>query len=145
MLKKITILILDAEKNSCVEMQEFLHREGFIVHAAHSADEGLIELKNQPIDILIIDIRLPDANGLDLIKEYRASYPKLEVIVISGHGDMDSVIQAMHLGVLDFLRRPLRLMDLLSAINRSLKFQNNGGNIYLPNEKGSMPSFPMPN
>jgi FixJ family two-component response regulator len=58
---------------------------------------------------------------------------------------MDSVIQAMHLGVLDFLRRPLRLMDLLSAINRSLKFQNNGGNIYLPNEKGSMPSFPMPN
>jgi len=135
MLKKIKILLMDTEKNSCEEMQEFLQREGFIVLAAHSAAEGQLVLQRMPIDILILDIRLPDANGLEVLKESKSRYPKLEVIVISGHGDMDSVIQAMHLGALDFLRKPLRLMDLQSAIERSQKSQINDIAIFLPNEK----------
>ncbi len=135
MLKKIKILLMDAEKNSCEEMQEFLQREGFIVLAAHSAAEGQLVLQRMPIDILILDIRLPDSNGLEVLKENKSRYPKLDVIVISGHGDMDSVIQAMHLGALDFLRKPLRLMDLRSAIERSQKIQINDIAIFLPNEK----------
>lgn len=135
MLKKIKILLMDTEKNSCEEMQEFLQREGFIVLAAHSAAEGQLVLQRMPIDILILDIRLPDSNGLEVLKENKSRYPKLDVIVISGHGDMDSVIQAMHLGALDFLRKPLRLMDLRSAIERSQKIQINDIAIFLPNEK----------
>lgn len=126
---------MDSEKNSCDEMQEFIQREGFIVLTAHSAAEGQLVLQRMPIDILILDIRLPDANGLEVLKESKSRYPKLEVIVISGHGDMDSVIQAMHLGALDFLRKPLRLMDLQSAIERSQKSQINDIAISLPNEK----------
>jgi DNA-binding NtrC family response regulator len=135
MLKKLKILLMDSEKNSCDEMQEFIQREGFIVLTAHSAAEGQLVLQRMPIDILILDIRLPDANGLEVLKESKSRYPKLEVIVISGHGDMDSVIQAMHLGALDFLRKPLRLMDLQSAIERSQKSQINDIAISLPNEK----------
>ena len=135
MLKKIKILLMDAEKNSCEEMQEFLQREGFIVLTAHSAAEGKLVLQEKHIDILIFDIRLPDANGLEVLKENKSRYPKLDVIVISGHGDMDSVIQAMHLGALDFLRKPLRLMELRSAIERSQKIQINDIAIFLPNEK----------
>ena len=126
---------MDSEKNSCDEMQEFIQREGFIVLTAHSAAEGQLVLQRMPIDILILDIRLPDANGLEVLKESKSRYPKLEVIVISGHGDMDSVIQAMHLGALDFLRKPFRLMDLQSAIERSQKSQINDIAIFLPNEK----------
>jgi len=126
---------MDSEKNSCDEMQEFIQREGFIVLTAHSAAEGQLVLQRMPIDILILDIRLPDANGLEVLKESKSRYPKLEVIVISVHGDMDSVIQAMHLGALDFLRKPLRLMDLQSAIERSQKSQINDIAIFLPNEK----------
>ena len=125
---------MDAEKNSCEEMQEFIQREGFIVLTAHSAAEGHQLLQEKPIDILILDIRLPDANGLEVLKENKSRYPKLEVIVISGHGDMDSVIQAMHLGALDFLRKPLRLMDLRSAIERSQKFRLNDSAVFLLKE-----------
>ena len=134
MLKKIKILLMDAEKNSCEEMQEFLQREGFIVLSAHSAAEGKLVLEDKTIDILILDIRMPDANGLAVLKENKSKYPKLEVIVLSGHGDIDSVIQAMHLGALDFLRKPLRLMDLRLAIERSQKIQLNHIDIFLPNE-----------
>ncbi len=135
MLKKLKILLMDAEKNSCDEMQEFLQREGFIVLPAYSATEGKLVLQKTQIDILILDIRLPDANGLELLKEYKSRYPIMDVIVISGHGDMDSVIQAMHMGVLDFLRKPLRQMDLRTAIERSQKIRINDIAIFLPNEK----------
>jgi len=103
-------------------MQEFLTGEGFLVLPAHSADEGQLLLKNNPIDILILDICLPDANGLEFIKDNKSRFPELVVIVISGYGDMDSVIQAMHLGVLDFLAKPLRQTELKAAIERSGKF-----------------------
>jgi DNA-binding NtrC family response regulator len=142
MLKKITILIIDAERNSCTEMQEFLQKEGFIVLSAFSAAEGKLILQKMPIDILILDICLPDAIGLDLVKEYKSGYPKLDVIIISGFGDMDSVIQAMRLGTLDFLRKPLRQKDLRAAIERSQKIQLTDRPNYLPNEKDPRPVLP---
>ncbi len=136
---------MDAEKNSCDEMQEFLQRKGFFVLSAHSASEGMLILQMKQIDILILDIRLPDANGLELLKDYKSRYPIMDVIVISGHGDMDSVIEAMHLGVLDFLRKPLRQMDLLKAIERSQKTQIKGFAMLLPDEKKPVPARPLPN
>ena len=123
MLKKISILIIDPERNSCVEIHEFLQKEGFIVFSAISASEGTLILERMPIDILILDICLPDAIGLDLVKEYKSRYQKMDVIIISGFGDMDSAIQAMRLGTLDFLRKPLRQNDLRAAIERSHKIQ----------------------
>jgi len=145
MLKRLTILIIDAEKNSCDEMQEFLQCEGFNVFPARSAAEGNHLLQNLPIDILILDICLPDANGLELCKEYKSSYPKLDVIVISGYGDMDSVIQAMRLGALDFLRKPIRQKDIRSAIERSKKIQSTERTIFLSNDKDPLPIIPLPN
>lgn len=126
---------MDGEKNSCEEMQEFLHNEGFIVFPAHSAAEGQLVLEKKPIDILILDISLPDANGFELLHEYRSMYPKMDVIVISGYGDVTSVIQAMHLGVLDFLRKPLRQMEILEAIERSQKIRLINNPAGFPNEK----------
>ncbi|MCX6247611.1 MAG: response regulator [Bacteroidetes bacterium] len=123
MLRKITFLIMDAEKSSCEEMQEFLQTKKAIVYTAHSAAEGQIMLNSKGIDILILDIFLPDADGLILVNEYKTRYPELEVILISGQGNMNSVIQAMHLGALDFLIKPLRQSDLQGAIERTKKFR----------------------
>jgi DNA-binding NtrC family response regulator len=123
MSRKITFLILDAEKSSCEEMQEFLQKKKAIVYSAHSAAEAQTILINTEIDILILDIFLPDADGLKLFSEYKNRYPEMEVILISGHGDMNSVIHAMHLGALDFLIKPLRQHDLQLAIERTKKFR----------------------
>jgi DNA-binding NtrC family response regulator len=144
MLKRINILLMESEKNFCEEMQEFFQKEGFIVFPAHSAAEGQLVLQRIPIDILFLDICLPDANGLELLKEYKSRYPKMDVIVISGQGDMDSVIQAMRLGVLDFLRKPIRQMDLQSAIKRSQKIQIRNSTIFLANEKDPLSTYPLP-
>jgi DNA-binding NtrC family response regulator len=61
-------------------------------------------------------------NGLDILKEVKVKYPNLEVIIVSGHGDMDTVVQAMRLGALDYLRKPFRHTDIQIAIERTQKF-----------------------
>lgn len=138
---KIKILLMDGEKNSCEEMQEFLQKQGFIVYPAYSAKEGKLILEQMQIHLLILDTQLPDADGLELLKEYKTSYPALEVILISGQGDMNSVIQAMRLRALDFLRKPLRQTDLQSAIERSLILRSRTDPSR--NDKNSLRNFHM--
>jgi DNA-binding NtrC family response regulator len=69
-----------------------------------------------------LDVRLPGCNGLDLITDIKAKNSNLEIIVISAHGDMDTVINSMRLGALDYLRKPFRHIDIQIAIQRTRKF-----------------------
>jgi len=93
-----------------------------VVFEANTPASGMALLKSKPIDVLILDVRLPGIDGLDLLKEIKADYPDLEVIVVSGHGDMDTVIKAMRLGAFDYLKKPFRHMDIRIAIERTKKF-----------------------
>ena len=126
MLGKISVLILDDEKNSTEEIFEFLQKEGYNVFSASSAKEGQTVIRREKIDVIILDIYLPDANGLDFLDKMKREHPNTEVIMISGQGDVDSIIRSIRLGVVDFLRKPLRQMDLSSALARTKKIQKSG-------------------
>lgn len=105
-MNQLNVLILDDEKRLTEELTEFLVESGFQAYEANTGREGLLILKKQPIDLLILDIRLSGENGLDILKEVKVKYPNIEVIMISAHGDMDTVIEAMRLGAIDYLRKP---------------------------------------
>ncbi|MCE1197897.1 MAG: sigma-54 dependent transcriptional regulator [Marinilabiliales bacterium] len=119
---KIRVLILDDEKHFTEELAEFLELSGHQVSEANTVADGLSVLAKNPIDLLILDIRLPGNNGLDVLKSVKADYPSLEVIIVSGHGDMETVIKAMRLGAFDYLRKPFRHIDIQIAIERTRKF-----------------------
>lgn len=121
-MNNLKVLILDDERQFSEELAEFFQNTGFESFIANTKAEGLTTLKKIAIDLLILDVRLPGANGLDILKEVKASYPGLEVIIVSAHGDMDTVIRAMRLGALDYLRKPFRTMDIQIAIERTEKF-----------------------
>jgi DNA-binding NtrC family response regulator len=123
MLEKISVLILDDETNSSEEIFEFLQKEGYKVFSANSAKAGQSILKREKIDVIILDIYLPDSNGLDFLGKIKSENPNIEVIMISGQGDVDSIIRSIRLGVVDFLRKPLRQIDLSSALARTKKIQ----------------------
>ncbi len=123
MLEKISVLILDDEANSTEEIFEFLQKEGYTVFSANSAKAGQSIIKREKVDVIILDLYLPDANGLDFLGKIKAEYPNIEVIMISGQGDVDSIIRSIRLGVVDFLRKPLRQIDLSSALARTKKIQ----------------------
>jgi len=122
MTNKLCVLILDDERQFTEELEEFFRNRGYKPYIANTGNEGWAVMENHPIDLLILDVRLPGINGLDLLKEVKAKYPSIEVIVVSAHGDMDTVISAMRLGAIDYLRKPFRQMDIRIAIERTQKF-----------------------
>jgi len=119
---KLNVLILDDEQQFSEELGEFFTNSGFNPFIANTGQDGLSVLQQHEIDLLILDVRLPGINGLDILKEVTVIYPGLEVIVISAHGDMDTVIKAMRLGAIDYLRKPFRLAEIQISIERTRKF-----------------------
>lgn len=113
-----TALIVDDEKRITFELQEFFEINDYKTLRAHSIAEERELLQKNHIDILIQDIRLSDGSGLDILIEVKEQFPNIDVIMISGHGDMDTVIEAMRLGATDYLKKPFTHNDLLIALER---------------------------
>ena len=113
-----TALIVDDEKRITFELQEFFEINEYKTFRAHSVAEEKEILKNNHIDIVVQDIKLTDGSGLDILIQIKEQFPHIDVIMISGHGDMDTVIEAMRLGATDYLKKPFTHNDLLIALER---------------------------
>ncbi|MBC8004201.1 MAG: sigma-54-dependent Fis family transcriptional regulator [Verrucomicrobia bacterium] len=120
--RQIKVLVLDDEVNFTEEIEEFLQANAFISFTANNVQKGRSILKTKDIDLLILDVRLKGISGLDVLKEVKAEYPKLEVIIVSAHGDMETVIKALRYGAIDYLKKPFRLVDIQIAIQKTKKF-----------------------
>jgi DNA-binding NtrC family response regulator len=135
---KIKILILDDEKQFTEELSGFFLGSEFEAFEANTVSEGREILIHNKIDLLILDVRLPGVNGLDILKEVKNQYPYMEVIIISAHGDMDTVIKAMRLGAFDYLRKPFRFIDIQIAIERTQKYLQMQRKLKRMEEKNSL-------
>jgi DNA-binding NtrC family response regulator len=135
---KIKILILDDEKQFTEELSGFFEDSDFVSLEANTVAEGRRILHEHAIDLLILDVRLPGANGLDILKEVKMQYPYMEVIIISAHGDMDTVIKAMRLGAFDYLRKPFRFIDIQIALERTQKYLQMQRKLKQMEEKNSL-------
>jgi DNA-binding NtrC family response regulator len=119
---KIKILILDDEKQFTEELSGFFQDSNFEPFEANTVEDGRRILERFEIDLLILDVRLPGVNGLDVLKEVKIQYPNMEVVIVSAHGDMDTVIKAMRLGAFDYLRKPFRFIDIQIVIERTQRY-----------------------
>jgi DNA-binding NtrC family response regulator len=137
-LEKIEILILDDEKEFTEELFEFLQKSGYQPFETNTYPEAKHVLENHEIDLLILDVRLPGIDGLDILKEVKVLYPNLEVVIISAHGDMDTVIKAMRLGAFDYLRKPFRHIDIQIVIERTKKYLHLQRKLKLVEERNSL-------
>jgi len=120
--EKIEILILDDEKQFTEELHEFLQKSGYESFETNFYPDARQVLEHHEIDLMILDVRLAGMDGLDVLKEVKKDYPSLEVVIISAHGDMDTVIKAMRLGAFDYLRKPFRHIDIQIVIERTKKY-----------------------
>lgn len=121
-IDNLRILILDDEKLVRDELVEFLNDPNFHVFKAGSPSEAFDIMDTNEIHIAIIDVNLPEMSGLDVLEKIKENYPEIEVIMISGYSEMDSVIHSMRLGASDFFTKPFRLRDVENAIERTKKF-----------------------
>lgn len=121
-MNELNLLIVDDEKAYRENIEEFFSNSKMKTFSAELPSLAFDILKKNKIDIVVLDLRLPEMNGLDVLKEIKKLYPEIEVIIITGHGDMDSVIKAMRLGAIDFFTKPFRLIEVQNAIERTKKF-----------------------
>ncbi len=118
----LSILILDDEQRVQDEIEEFLVGRSFNVLKASTPSQAFTLLEENTVDIVILDIQLPEMDGLQVLAKIKKEQPEIEVIMISGHGDMNSVIEAMRLGATDFFPKPFRLVEIDQAISRTTRF-----------------------
>ncbi len=123
-MEKIKILVVDDEQRVRDEISEFLTHNKYKVYKAGLPSAAFELLKKYEVDIVILDIKLPEMDGLTVLPRIKKDYPDIEVIMISGHGDMGSVIEAMRQGAADFFPKPFRLMDINLAIQRTARYLN---------------------
>lgn len=121
-MEALKILVLDDEKVFREEIREFLEGDGFTVLLSAKPSEAFSVLSENEVDILILDLRLPEMDGLEVLKQVKIQYPDIEVIMITGHGDMDAVIRAMRHGAVEFFPKPFRLLDMRAAIQRTKRY-----------------------
>lgn len=121
-MKRLNILILDDEERIREELYEFFSSEGCVTHVAASPDEALATISTEKVDIAILDLNLPGKDGITVLKEIKEFDPDIEVLIITGQGDMEKAIKAMRFGAVDFFNKPLRLEDVVKSIERTKRF-----------------------
>ncbi len=115
------ILIVDDEENIGRSLRLILEREGFQVAACRSAEEFRRHPDQTRADLFLLDVRLPDASGIDLLRELRAAENPAPVIMISGHGTIADAVDATRSGAFDFLEKPLGRDRVLVAVKNALE------------------------
>lgn len=117
------LLILDDEEGFRKEIGEYLSHREFHVLSSGLPSEALDLLDNNPIDIAVFDIRLPEMDGITLLKKVKENYPEVEVIMMTGYGEMESVVKALRYGAADYLNKPFKFSEISEAIERVTKYQ----------------------
>jgi two-component system response regulator HydG len=113
---RVVILVVDDDQAQRDCLKEDLEREGFAVELAAGGRSGLERVKRGGVDLVVSDVKMPDLDGLDLLREIRAVDPSLYVIVITGFGSIDTAI----LGAYDYLTKPFETDHLLLTIDKAL-------------------------
>jgi len=114
------ILVVDDDADQRASLKEDLEREGFAVEVATGGRAGVERVKRGGIDLVVSDVKMPDLDGLDLLREVRTVEPYLCVIIITGFGSIDTAIRAVKLGAYDYLPKPFETDHLLLLIDKAL-------------------------
>jgi two-component system NtrC family response regulator len=124
-----SVLVVDDEPSIGKLLKKELSSPARAVQTAESAHQAREMLRRSIYEVVVLDLRLPDADGLDLLVEIRQYQPDVEVIIITGHGNIDSAVEAMKLGALDYITKPFNLEELELIVERAyqrvcLRFEN---------------------
>jgi two-component system nitrogen regulation response regulator NtrX len=118
-----SVLIVDDEKNILLTLSQSLQLAGYRTELAGSGQVALDVVSARPVDAVLMDVKMPDMDGLSVLARLHELKPELPVIMMSGHGTIDTAVRATQLGARDFLEKPIARDRLLVALRNALKHQ----------------------
>ncbi|MGD8543292.1 MAG: response regulator [Desulfobacteraceae bacterium] len=115
-MRKPKILLVDDEERFLSTTRKVLQRKGFEVLTAASGAEALATLELNPVDVAILDVKMPGMDGIAALKEIKRRHPLVEVIMLTGHGTFESAVEGMKSGATDYLTKPSEIDELLEKV-----------------------------
>ena len=115
------ILVVDDEEPIRVTMRDLLQRRGHTVTMAEHGEAALALIHQRPFDLLLLDLKMPGLSGIDVAKRARERQPEVAILMLTGHGSLDSALDSMHLGVFDYLLKTSSPRDVLARVEAALE------------------------
>jgi DNA-binding NtrC family response regulator len=120
-MKEARILLVDDEVVFANNMSKLLTRRGYQVKAVNSGDEALRALMDNPFDVMVLDLKMPGMDGIATMHEMRRLGLFTEVLILTGHGSIDTALEAIQLGAYDYVTKPVEIAELLSKIEAAFE------------------------
>jgi len=115
------MLLVDDEERFLSTTKKLLSRKGYDVLTATSGAEALEELRVHNIHVVILDVKMPGMDGLETLKAIKRTYPLVEVIMLTGHGTIDSAVEGLKSGATDYLTKPTDVQDLIEKAKEAFE------------------------
>ena len=112
--------MVDDEQEIRVDLFQALNKHGFVVGVAENGRMALDMLGREPVDLIVTDIKMPELDGLELLKRAKVVCPAVPVVIMTGFATVDSAIQAMKLGAFDYILKPFPMEVMLETVARAL-------------------------
>jgi DNA-binding NtrC family response regulator len=116
---KIRVLLVDDEEEFVQTLSERLALRDYDITTSLSGDDALEKIKHYNYDVVILDVAMPGVDGIDALREIKKMKPLTEVIMLTGHGTVETAIEGMKLGAFDFLMKPCNTEDLDTKIKKA--------------------------
>ncbi len=111
------VLIIDDEKRFLQTTQKLLEKQGYTVYTATDGLSGITRLKVKRIDVVILDVKMPGMDGVEVLRKIKADFPLVEVVMLTGHSTVESAIEGLQLGAFDYLTKPCDIPVLIQKID----------------------------
>ncbi|MBA4392642.1 MAG: two-component system response regulator [Desulfobacca sp.] len=120
-MKKARVLIVDDEEAFANNIAKLISKRGYDIQAVYNGQSAINALDEGDFDVIILDLKMPGLDGLSTLKIIKGKKPSVEVIILTGHGSMDSGIDGIQLGAFDFLMKPVRFDDLYEKVRQAFQ------------------------
>ncbi|MEX1229627.1 MAG: response regulator [Planctomycetaceae bacterium] len=120
-MRQRRILVVDDEKNIRLMLSHVLAADDTVVETAVNGEEALDKINETTYDLVLLDLRMPGMDGLNVLREIKTHAAKLPVIVLTAHGTVESAVDAMQIGAANFLQKPFAPRELREAVEHALK------------------------
>jgi DNA-binding NtrC family response regulator len=120
-MKKADILLVDDEVVFTTNMSKLLSTRGYQVTAVNNGEEALAALKEKLFDVMVLDLKMPGMDGIATMHEVRKLGLFTEVLILTGHGSIDTALEAIQLGAYDYVTKPCEISELVSKIEAAFE------------------------
>ena len=120
-VENLSVLIVDDEVEFLEILVKRLRKRKLAVNGVTSGEAALEQLKQSPVDVVVLDVKMPGMSGLDTLREIKKTYNLIEVIMLTGHASMEVAIEGMDVGAFDYLMKPIEIDELVYKIQDACK------------------------